>query len=477
MMDLYCPFKLVTGFDILDATIPTTMYNLESQYIRNSFTVVAPNVEKPYDPKEIFTELRASTSFSKIYEQTSETFVLICGEEITNGYILDTVFNVDAIMTTDYFVAVRREYDGIEFAFTDKTQLKSSSLQLGDFYFTPQTHEEVFLSTNYALKSFQKQEYSDYYIGSVVHYVFYPIDKAIYDRITTKLEYQLIVSNYYKDVEEGNYDISTIKLELNMVWNPYGIYCDATSGSDKKQGKLYFYSNNYIVYNAQKSTMAGSIGFSLTPIANTNLYEPLKIANNANIFGALYDSTTRQYQIKPPGLVNMLGERYVILRIPEIEDHLLGSYAYVNYTPGVGMFKLSSFLDVTNLRFDFVSLVRKPFHPIGKMSKLTFKFETASGALYNFKGVDVQLLMVIKYLIPSQKFKFPKSILNPNYDPDFMKYMTHAKSIQYKEDSDNEEEFDTREYYELYKKELDKYDFSTSEDDYSEDSSEEELEA
>lgn len=476
-VDLQQPFKLVTGFDILDATVPTTMYNLEAAFIRNSFTLVAQNQEQTYDfdSREVFTELQECASFASIYEMLSETFVLVCDDTIYSGYVLDIEYNTLALIDTQYFVAVRKKYTDIEFAYTDKTQITEASFQLGDFYFTPHGYQDVFTSSNYKLKSFQRQEFSDVYIGSAVHYLFYPIPKDIYDRITTKVEYNYIISNYYKDVEEGNYDISTIKAELNSVWNPYGIYCDATAGTDKKQGKLYFYSDNYLVYNARKSTMAGALGFSLTPRTNSKLYEPLKLGTNINVFGSLYDTITRQYYIKPPGLVNMLGERYVILRIPEIEDHLLGSYAYVSYTPGVGMFKLSSFLDVTNLRFDFVSLVRKPFHPIGKLFKLTFRFETSTGGLYDFKGVDVQLLIMVKFLLPSQKFKFQRSILNPNYDPNFMKYMTHAKSIQYKEDSDQEEEFDTRDYYEMYKKELEKYDYSTSEGETDTDDSEEEI--
>jgi hypothetical protein len=54
--------------------------------------------------------------------------------------------------------------------------------------------------------------------------------------------------------------------------------------------------------------------------------------------------------------------------------------------------------------------------------------------------------------------------------------MSNNKTIQYKEDSDEEEEFDTQKYNELYKKEFNKYDYSTSEDeDTDDDDSEEEV--
>lgn len=86
------------------------------------------------------------------------------------------------------------------------------------------------------------------------------------------------------------------------------------------------------------------------------------------------------------------------------------------------------------------------------------------------------MLLMIKFLVPTQKFKFGRSVLNPNYDPNFMKYMSTSKAIQYKEDSDEEEEFDDRRYYEIYKKEMDKYDYSTSEDEEDEDSDDSEVE-
>ena len=61
--------------------------------------------------------------------------------------------------------------------------------------------------------------------------------------------------------------------------------------------------------------------------------------------------------------------------------------------------------------------------------------------------------------------KFTKSILNPNYEANIMDYMAKNKSIQYKEDSDDEEEFDDENYYQMYKKELDELDYSTSDEE------------
>ena len=148
----------------------------------------------------------------------------------------------------------------------------------------------------------------------------------------------------------------------------------------------------------------------------------------------------------------------------------------MNFTPGVGMFKMAASQGgVTNLRFDFVTLVRKPFHPIGKIDKLTLRFETSTGNLYDFKGVNHQLMFNIKFFVPAKKEKFTKSILNPNYDPNIIKYFANNRTMECKEDSDDEDEANADkedEYYQMYKKELDELDYSSSEDSGSDDSEE-----
>ena len=175
----------------------------------------------------------------------------------------------------------------------------------------------------------------------------------------------------------------------------------------------------------------------------------------------------QKYEIKSPGLVSLLGERYAILRIKELDDHLYGSYSYMKMTPGIGMFKMAApFGGITNLRFDFTSVIRKPFHPIGKLTRLTIRFETSRmGKLYDFKGVNHQIMFNVKFYVPTQKIQFGRSILNPNYEPDFLKYISSNKNIQYREDSDEEEEFDNEKNFRNYKLELQKYDYSSSDEE------------
>jgi len=125
------------------------------------------------------------------------------------------------------------------------------------------------------------------------------------------------------------------------------------------------------------------------------------------------------------------------------------------------MFKLSSGNDITHLRFDFVNFVKKPFHPIGKLGRLTFRFEMPNGLLYDFKGIDHNMLMTVKYYVPKgNATASTPALLNPNYRPDYLSYMIeHMRPIKELSDED-EEEYEP----DALIREQNKYDYSSGED-------------
>ena len=141
---------------------------------------------------------------------------------------------------------------------------------------------------------------------------------------------------------------------------------------------------------------------------------------------------TNKSVIEAPGLINLLGTRFITLRCPEIEDHIGSTGKYGKYSAGIGVFKFSgTSTEMAQLRFDFVSLVRKPFHPIGKLNRLTLRFELSDGTQYDFKGINHQIMLTIKYYVPGMKrgignYKNTNTMLNPDYSPDFMQYMFRA---------------------------------------------------
>ena len=458
------PFKNVFGFEILDGSIPNTMYNINEH---NNLLCIT-NINSI----SIYTNIQTSQTFGNMFNSLIENYIFIANTTPS------TTFITPSSTPTPYAFFTRNIINNVTFTLWNK--------QLSDDYyiFSFNNNKYIVPNTNTDLISILSN--NEYYIDLVNNLLYY-YDINYYSKEDfLKIPLNTIIgaiSNFRITLTPGNYDGTSLLTELiaktsttftDIQGNPIPITFQNYSNPVEKRGQLRMLAtdNNFIIINAKYSTIAEQLGFDANPKDKQEKYnyQALTIGDNSKIFGSIQDPTYSDptaYQIVPPGLINLFGERFAILRIEELEDHIFGSYSYMAYTPGIGMFKLASNLGtVTNLRFDYTSLIRKPFHPIGKLDKLTFRFETARGNLYDFKGVSYQLLFMIKFLVPSMKnSKFTKSVLNPNYDPNIMKYLSENKTIEYKENSDDEEEFDEDEYYLTYKKELDQFDYSTSEDE------------
>lgn len=152
--------------------------------------------------------------------------------------------------------------------------------------------------------------------------------------------------------------------------------------------------------------------------------------------------------IVAPGIYNLLGEKYITLRCPEIEQNSYRYLAYSKYFMGLAKFKLDT-VGYNNQIIDFNDTNKREFHPIGKLNRLTFRFETSKGQRYDFKGVNHTITYAVYYYEPIQKEKFENSILNPNYKGNFINYMYHQKEQE--EDSDDQEYDYDRDNIENYK--------------------------
>lgn len=470
------PYKLITGFDVLDASIPTTMWNVDRYNGTLAITVTnVPASEQNRQLAEVyFDELRECKLFSRLFERAhnihtlSENFVLTVTEQV---YTQRSVIPSPA--ATQYFLYVRRRLLNTDIRVAPKN-IGIESVHVFEYrgvrYYTALSNAiwiNIIEDGNYHLVANSEE------LVDLVYFEEVNVTEAVYTSILNTQAFLAHVQNYYKQISLGNYDLTTLKTELNSVWNFFDVSFESTTLPDRKQGIYFLRSAGYLVINANIGRLIRQLGFDTLPKQiESNLYSMTSVQDNTKLFAGNYNSESIAYILQAPGIVNLLGNRYLILRCKEIEDHLLGSYSYMKHTPGIGLFKLaSSYNDVTHLRFDFVNLVRKPFHPIGKLSKLSIRFETQEGDLYDFKGVNHQLLFVIKFLAPTQKINFDKYILNPNYDANYMRYMSNNRTIQYREDSDKEEEFDDDSYKEQYKKDLNEYDYDSSGSEYdSEDS-------
>ena len=130
------------------------------------------------------------------------------------------------------------------------------------------------------------------------------------------------------------------------------------------------------------------------------------------------------YVLHPPDVVVLTGEPYVLVRCPEIERELFRDRAFETMHAGLGLVKLANY-GFREQRFDFSSFPpRRLVTPLGKLGKLTIRLERADGRLYDTKGVDHHLVLVLKYLeVTRGPGPGVGSTLNPSYQPDHMAYL------------------------------------------------------
>lgn len=156
----------------------------------------------------------------------------------------------------------------------------------------------------------------------------------------------------------------------------------------------------------------------------------------------------KEFSLIAPGMLNLASENYIVLRCDEIENHLRGSHDVKDFSPGLGVLNI----DVQGYasgRTEFFSVKYKEFHPIGKLSKMKFRFERKSdGKLYDFRNIDLHFLMSIKYLKPVQKQNFEQSVLNPNYNPNYLGYFNKTLHDLYDEESSDDDSDIDEAYFE-----------------------------
>ena len=173
----------------------------------------------------------------------------------------------------------------------------------------------------------------------------------------------------------------------------------------------------------------------------------LEVVENDYVNDTIYNSVMygTKFDLVPPGIINMVTENYVTLRCPEIENHSRGSHDANDVSPGLALFTIDVRSGYAANKNEFFSVKYKEFHPIGKLSRLHFRFERKSdGQLYDFKGVDLHFILSLKVLSPNKlNFKDAKDMeypLNPNYNPDYQGFMQNEF-----DNVESDEEIDSKE--------------------------------
>jgi hypothetical protein len=163
--------------------------------------------------------------------------------------------------------------------------------------------------------------------------------------------------------------------------------------------------------------------FSDDPEAKIEIYRNEEWIVNSTIDALCLDVYVgiAGHSVEAPGQCNLTGERYVLIRSPDIEQHMHRNLAasFDTMAPGLGMLKLGG-TGYRDERFNFLAYATRKFHPIGKLRGLTIRLQTQNGRLYDAHGIDHTLLVCVKMYAPGPSTSIPKD-LYPEYTPDARK--------------------------------------------------------
>ena len=268
--------------------------------------------------------------------------------------------------------------------------------------------------------------------------------------------------------ENGNFDQSLFSFievppgdykSQNFIETMRQIFFDNSIALDFKSvntdieltNTIFFESTKPFVLDMTRSSIASLLGFDeYTSDQHSTKYE-FKDYNKKKGCEKLFHSVAQpngSHSIITPGMMYLLNNKYILLRCPEIENHLYRSLAYSKYNLGLAKIRINSY-GFNEEKTSFLKVPLREFHPIGKLMKLTIRFETPDGRLYDFKGVNHNMVLVIYYYEPTQGKIFENSIINPEYKGNFIDYM--YKQEDQEGDSDEENDL-SRDDINVYKK-------------------------
>ena len=434
------PIKNVVGFDILDASIPVTEYTMDARNNELAMGYIFPSVccTTALVVQTVHDHLYRSTDFMDIFQNKSDTHMFIFDDRAA----FDTVYaGLDRPASGSHnllilfeSIAIRRSATAFPVVLDTATvycvDAAARTAMLTNAAIATSYHvgadDVTFFNVGYAtdaeaLAMAGTVRDTDCPFSALISNVFrrFPArnfnSSKLYTYINTTLD--LFTNDVISAVTENNFvavrwedpiDVGEISITQRYIWTMTRLDTFA-----------FFLDMN-------KSTMRDLLGFSEIHDTNTKLFPSM---TNRIFLSSMNEDDVFTQEIVTPGIIALERVQYIELHCPEIESHLLGTYAHFSYSPGIGLFKLLDSNTVTHLRFDFLNIERTPFHPIGKLTRLTLAFQHRDGTYYDFKGVDHTVLVAIKYYAPRAVARPPTSKLNPMYNPDVLKHKTRERAV------------------------------------------------
>lgn len=253
-------------------------------------------------------------------------------------------------------------------------------------------------------------------------------------------------------IEPGDYTFRTFisKYDELIKYNDMEIMFNETSTPPELSNLIDIYSKSPLIVDMKRTTLSENLGFDLYPTANqADRYHSKPYTTTNSVLAKMFYSRTNanynadvsindKYIITSPGIVYFIGNKYIIMRCPEIEEHLYRSLSYSKNTLGIAKIRVDS-VGINSEKLTITKIPVREFHPIGKLSRMSFRFETSKGRLYDFKGLNHNIIFAIFYYEPIQKNIPKNSILNPEYKMNYLDYLYKQEEIEGDSDDGNED--------------------------------------
>ena len=481
------PFRNVIGLNLIDASIPRTMYNIDAYNNSISFYIYSTTIIGD-EPTPVFKEV-----FLTCGDYSIQSLIVELDKSLNmhlNNDPTAPLISIAASPTTNPpDIQSRIQFTcPFQFMFDMKNSTIAESLGFDGYIRQSEVVKEVSVRNYEAPVSTNSKIYGSVYIPYTViqndstlltanTYTLFEGPKGVIR--TLSLQNKKVCQRFYVPFEtnlvkiyaalqtteltassgahftlqsdvngfpEGSHPLATGVIAVSFI---DGSYSDSSVLNYKFEGNKYYWvvfenntTNTNIYYNDQiatETTLAIYDSIWSTPDITDEIYYQLSIRINV---------CNEYHCLKSTGIYSLIGERYITLKCKEIEENSFRSLAYTKHSLGIAKFTLGV-VGYKEERLDYSSVPSREFHPIGKLSRLTLRFETASGKLYDFKDVNHTLTFAIKYLEPHGRVDFKKSIINSNYNGDFIKYKYGQEEQE--EDSDDQDIDYNRDEFEKYK--------------------------
>jgi hypothetical protein len=401
-VDFQNPFKNVIGLDLLDVQLPRSEYTVEEG--KNSLEYSVDD-----GAKRIVTVDPGDYNLIQLCEELTLRMKDVAAEPHSNPYTKTSRIRLFSKYPFELRASKSTLAKSIGFNNTTKTFYSVSAPGSGTRIYTgpfPESSTQLLTESKVLRQSFVATS-----AGPVARIVVYadqggsPFTARIVDANGTTMAISTI--------EAGNTEAAGVNSEQDIVLGEtYYLVLEYAPNPPQYLGTTVFVGTP-------------SDGVSAESAASTDGPWTQLVSGDA-VCGEVWVDALR-YEITSPGLVDLTGEKYVLIRCPEIESFMHRDRAHEKNHPGLGMVRLGT-NGFQEQRFDFVSFpARKLTNPIGKLSQLTFRLEKADGTLYNARGLDHMLTLVVRYYsivqgVAPEGNNYDK-LRNPAYTPNVTHHM------------------------------------------------------